>query len=125
MPDTNVSPPETIKEVPDVNVSPLPGADRAAARENEAILSDDYADDGRRRDHNRQQGLKDAFYFGIRILVVSGIVLIAGLSFVWALHVAGPQSWRWLTKEETDHIQALLFSGAMSAALTLLGKKVF
>jgi hypothetical protein len=41
---------------------------------------------------------------------------------IWLDHIAGPQSWRWLSPEEINHLQSLLFSGAISAIATFRRK---
>ncbi len=114
---------EPLKDVPD---APQHTAkpDRAANDERAAILSGDYVEAGKRRDHRRQHWIKDAIFGALSALVWVGGGLLAALLVIWAIHILAPSDWRWLSKDEVEHVQALLFSGALSAALTLLGKKI-
>lgn len=106
------------REIPDDDVA-APNPDSNAGKEQAAIFEDDYAEDGRRQTHKREQGIKNIAYYATAALVWGGIVLIVGLSGVWAAHMLLPSNWRWLTPAEIDHIQALLFSGSLSAACRL------
>ena len=42
----------------------------------------------------------------------------------WMWHVIMPDHWRWLTADEVNHLQALIFSGAISALVTAVATKV-
>ncbi|MGA8613998.1 MAG: hypothetical protein WB760_20460 [Xanthobacteraceae bacterium] len=42
---------------------------------------------------------------------------------VWMWHLLAPESYRWLSAGEIDHLQALLFSGAISALATAIATK--
>lgn len=109
-----------IKNIPEV----APGVvkDSKAQREETAILAHDYEDDGRRADHRRQQGVKQVAYYVLCAGVVVGVLAITAIAGVWLWHILTP--WRWLSPDEIDHVQSILLSGALSAAITLLGSKV-
>lgn len=113
---------EPTIDLPDVDQGG--GDDSLAKKERAAIQGDDYEEDGKKQDHRRNQGLKNVAYYGMYCLMWFGILLLITFVSIWAYHILSPSCWHWLPKEGIDHIQTILFSGALSAALTLLGKKV-
>jgi len=68
-------------------------------------------------------GIKIAFVAGLRTICYLLPWVAFGMLMVWLDHVIGPQSTRWLLPEEVSHLQALLFSGAISALATALATK--
>lgn len=67
--------------------------------------------------------IRRAFMRGLRyvayVLPFLGFITLA----VWLWHLLAPETWRWLTKEGIEHLQALLFSGAISALATAIATK--
>lgn len=112
-----------IRDIP-IIAAPNVSSDSEATKEKAAIESDAYEQDGRKQDHRRQQGIKNIVFYASAGLVWFGLFLLIATVSVWAWHLVVPPCLRWLSKEELDHIQSLLFSGALSAAITLLGKKI-
>lgn len=115
---------EPLKDIPDID-SEVGEQDSDARKEADAIRLDEYEDDRKKQDHRRQQGLKNVVFWVLAAMVcfgAAGLLMIAG---VWLIHVIGWHEWRWLTEVEIDHVETLLFSGAISAAVTLLGAKLF
>lgn len=69
--------------------------------------------------------LRAALYWGAQTLVrVVAILLIAAV-MVWWWHLIAPDKWRWLTADQSSHLQGLLLSGAISALVTAIGSKAF
>jgi hypothetical protein len=68
--------------------------------------------------------IKRSFLSGVRvvayILPFLGLVMLG----IWLIHIAAPESWRWLTVAEVNHLQGLLFSGAISALATAFATKI-
>jgi hypothetical protein len=118
----NTNQAEPILNIPDIESAPRPDSD--ATREFQAIITDSYEDDARRQDHGRSQGLKNVGYWATVALIAGGVLLIIVMTGIWAWHMLLPPCRRWLSHDEVEHLQSLLFSGALSAALTVLGKKV-
>jgi hypothetical protein len=67
--------------------------------------------------------IRRAFMRAVRkiafVLPFVGLAMI----LVWAWHMLAPINWRWLTDPEINHLQALLFSGAISALATAIATK--
>jgi hypothetical protein len=67
--------------------------------------------------------IKHVFLKAVKIVVFLlpfvGFVML----LVWLDHIIGPQSWRWLSADEVNHLQSLLFSGAISALATAIATK--
>lgn len=67
--------------------------------------------------------IRRTFMRGVRhvcyVLPFLGLAMLT----VWLWHLLAPASWRWLPAEEVVHIQALLFSGAISALGTAIATK--
>ena len=114
---------EGIRSIPNEPIPP-PDVDSAASKEQQAILSFSYEDDAKRRHHKRDQGIKDIAYYATCGLVTVGVAIIGVSSLIWAWHLLMPPPWRWLQPADIEKLQGLLFSGALSAALTLLGRKI-
>ena len=53
------------------------------------------------------------------VLPVLGLATLG----VWLWDMLAPANWRWLSPEEIAHLQALLFSGAISALATAIATK--
>lgn len=67
--------------------------------------------------------IKMAFLAGCKVI---GYVLpFIGffMLLIWLDHIVGPSQTRWLSPEEVSHLQALLFSGAVSALATAIATK--
>jgi len=114
----------TIKDIPDVDAG-VEEQDSAAKKEQDAIFSDEYEEDRKRQDHLRQQRLKNTVFWVLCGMVSFGAFGLLFLGTVWLIHAIAPVGWRWLSQGEFEHIQTLLFSGSISAAITLLGSKLF
>jgi hypothetical protein len=67
--------------------------------------------------------IRRAFMRGVR--VIAYIVPFLGLAMilVWLWHLLLPASYRWLSEGEINHLQSLLFSGAISALATAIATK--
>ena len=67
--------------------------------------------------------IRRAFMRGVRhvayVLPFLGFVML----LVWLWHLLAPDAYRWLGKDEIGHLQALLFSGAISALATAIATK--
>jgi hypothetical protein len=67
--------------------------------------------------------IRRAFMRGVRhvcyVLPFLGLIML----LVWMWHLLAPDSARWLAAEEIGHLQALLFSGAISALATAIATK--
>jgi hypothetical protein len=114
---------QTIRDIPEQE-SVQSNPDSNANKENDAIISDAYAHDAKRQGHKRDQGIKNVGYYATATLIWGGVILISVTTGIWADHVLMPKQMRWLSPDEVNHVQSLLFSSALSAALTLLGKKI-
>jgi hypothetical protein len=68
--------------------------------------------------------IKQAFLRGVRVVAFLLPFLGFAMLLVWVIHIAAPDSWRWLPPTEINHLQSLLFSGAISALATAIATKV-
>lgn len=115
-------PQEASKEVP-ATEAPT-GDDSQAKKEQEAIAGEFYEQDSKKQEHTRLQRFALVAHWCIIALIILGVLIVGSMAVTWVLHLILPIDKRWLSAEEIDHIQALLFSGALSAAITLMGRKV-
>jgi cobalamin synthase len=67
--------------------------------------------------------IRRAFMSGVRhvcyVLPFLGLIMLG----VWLWHILMPDQFRWLKGDEIGHLQALLFSGAISALATAIATK--
>ena len=67
--------------------------------------------------------IRRTFMRGVRhvcyVLPFLGLTMLV----IWLIHILAPNSWRWLPSEEIGHLQAFLFSGAISALATAIATK--
>jgi hypothetical protein len=67
--------------------------------------------------------IRRAFMRAVRkiayVLPFIGLAMV----LVWVWHMLAPAKGRWLTEAEINHLQALLFSGAISALATAIATK--
>jgi hypothetical protein len=67
--------------------------------------------------------IRRAFMRGVRhvayVLPILGLAMLG----VWLWHLLTPTPWRWLPVDEVSKLQALLFSGAVSALATAIATK--
>jgi hypothetical protein len=67
--------------------------------------------------------IRRAFMKGVRqvayVLPFLGFIMLV----VWLWHLLAPDSYRWLSADQISHLQALLFSGAISALATAIATK--
>jgi hypothetical protein len=113
-------------------VPPPPPAPQAGASDSLATQEREFFRDrpempelaaSRRKHLALVDGLRDAMFWGARLLVrVVALLLIAGV-IVWWWHLVAPEKLRWLTADESSHLQGLLLSGAISALVTAVGTK--
>lgn len=68
--------------------------------------------------------LRHCFFYAVAALIVLAALLFAGTLCIWAWHLIAPDKFRWLSKEELDKLQVLVFSGAASSLATVIGKRV-
>lgn len=115
---------KTIHPLPQTG-DPVPEPDHKAEEERQRIADNRYEEDGRRRDHFRLQRFKGVLFPCITVAVAIGVLLLISFIVVWGWHVLVPAGLRWLTVDDVDQIQSILFSGALSATITILGRQVF
>jgi hypothetical protein len=72
----------------------------------------------------RDEMLRHCFFYAVAALIVLAALLFAATLCIWAWHLAAPDNFRWLSKEELDKLQVLVFSGAASSLATVIGKRV-
>jgi hypothetical protein len=68
--------------------------------------------------------LRRALFWGVRWFIRVAALLLIGAIVIWWWHLIGPTSGRWLEKEEIDHLQALISSGAIASLVTAMGKRL-
>ncbi len=105
------------------------GGDKLAERELQALWSHEhlvapeyYA---RQKRIIRDSQLEDAVHWAVRLFVrFVAMLLVIGIG-VWAFHILGKDSWRWLSPEDVAALQSLLFSGTIGTLAATIGHKVF
>ena len=77
-----------------------------------------------RNDFRRRQRLKDAVnWLFVGMVSVGGLALIL-LFGTWVAHLFLPDQYHWISADQVDRIQVILFSGTISSLLTLVGKRI-
>jgi hypothetical protein len=66
---------QELKDVPDENGEP-PLPDASASKEEDAIRKDSYAEDGKKKDHERQHGIKNVVYHALKLLIFFGVLTL-------------------------------------------------
>lgn len=112
----------------EIPAPPPSGAEDALAKEESVFLANKPDPPAliaaRHKYHLEIWAIKSAFMTAIRkvvfVLPFLGLIMIG----VWLWHIIMPPNWRWLSAEEVNHLQALIFSGAISALATAIATKV-
>jgi hypothetical protein len=113
----------------DIPAPPPPegdGEDELAREENEFVDERPDAPElvAARRGHLLDViAIRRAFMSGVRIIAYIVPFLGLAMILVWLWHLLLPPSYRWLSDAEINHLQSLLFSGAISALATAIATK--
>jgi hypothetical protein len=99
-----------------------PDGDKMAQQEKRFVLDRPDAPDLLHRQRLIAE-LRTVLYWGVRMLVVIGALLVASLIVIWGWHIGAPAKWRWLTVEDLHALQTVIFSGAVSALITSVASK--
>ncbi len=67
--------------------------------------------------------IKRSFLRGARHVAYVVPFFGLGMVAVWLWHVTASVSYRWLSADEINHLQSLIFSGAISALVTAIATK--
>ncbi|MBO6505037.1 MAG: hypothetical protein JJ850_16415 [Kordiimonadaceae bacterium] len=131
--------PEKLPKVPDVIQEDGNLLD-AMSEQEQAVSAEDYEKanslrpvdyrerikkDAETKDHGRKQNILDELSFLSKWFLRLAALLVAGMFFTWIWHMVTPACWHWLGQAQADKIKDLLFSGALSASLTLLGSMLY
>ena len=92
--------------------------------ERRVVYSDEYDQDSRKQEHRRTQGIKNWSYWALLVSVGFGMLVIFSVVVVWLIHVLAPEHCRWLSQDEVQYIKTILFSGALSASITMLAHRL-
>jgi hypothetical protein len=115
-----------VTDIPGPATPPGDGED-ALAREEDHFLREKLEPpaliEARHRTAIALLEIKHAFFRGIRI--VCAVLPFVGFAMllVWIWHIIAPDQARWLSTDEINHLQALIFSGAISALITAIATK--
>jgi hypothetical protein len=114
------------KEIPAPAPQPAGGDDDLARKESEflgAKAGPPELVEAQRRHLIDVIEIRRAFMYSIRqvayVLPFLGLVMLV----VWLWHLLAPVGYRWLPTDEINHLQALLFSGSISALATAIATK--
>lgn len=74
--------------------------------------------------------LRAVVFAALKVLIIVGTGLLVFGIISWSWHIFGPHEIlgkvvRWLDKEEIQHLQSLITSGAIGAFLAACGKAIF
>jgi len=100
------TPPDSLSEKEDASV-------------NRAKL-DDNAYEG---EHKRREVIRKHLHWGMVGLLWLGMVSIAALLLTWVYHIVAPNSCHWLSVEQLNKAQNVLFSAILAAVVSDYAKK--
>lgn len=119
---------QPLKKVPNI---PLSDEKRDSLAEDEAKAFgsqrsfEELLREGRKRAYIRSESVRDLFGWLVKGFILLAAAILAWAVVVWAWHLLMPECRRFLAPEQVDRVQALLFSGSISALITALGRDYF
>lgn len=105
--------------LPPIRPEKTPDEDARAQEELRALESQQLEADRQRREHARQEKLRNVFAACVRSLLVLVFILVALALVSVAWHYLTPASGHWMTAEALKTVSAVLFSGTLFVFLGL------
>lgn len=104
---------EPAMPVPPIRPEPAPAEDIQAKREIQALEKQALAADRQRKEHVRQEKLRDAFAACARAFIVLIFLLIAAALICVTWHYLAPPGMHWMASDALETMRTSLFSGTL------------
>lgn len=99
--------------------------DDLAKREAVDFSQETLQADEAQQNHSRKQRFHNHLITAIILAFWMGIAVLVGLVFSWLYHILTPGSCHYLSPDQIEKIQTMLFSGLVSGLLTGVAKRYF
>ena len=114
--------PITSADIQDISDDNL-GIDEAKAFEEGSYL-DDLEQDRKTNNHRRREDALNEISSAFRRLIRGVVFAMLLVILVWFYHLITPTCWHWLEEDRISYIKDLMFSGALSAAVTFFSSNL-
>jgi len=98
-------------------------ADVIAAKEAEAFAADELDKVKARKNFERTERFQDHLISAVIFIFWAGVVALGATGLTWFYHLLTPPCWHFLDSNQLDKVEAVLFSGMVSASLSGIAKK--
>ena len=95
-------------------------ADKAQS-ESTALQKQELDAVSQRREHGRQEKLRDVLAFCVNAILMLIFLLIGASIILVVWHHLTPESWQWMNDEDLETVSTVLFSGIL---FTIIGQYV-
>ncbi len=115
--DGSLQPTKAVK-----HIAPPPDGDAIAVKESEAF-EDNYAEESKRKAHQRAESIKDKLHIcaQIALTIVAGLLIIGII--IWAWHILMPLHWQWMTMDQINETQKIMSSALLAIVVSDYAKK--